>query len=396
MIRMEDFTMPRKKNVYKEPSIRLRKDGLYEARIYIGINPETHKQVVESVYGKTQKEVKEKALIIQKQKSQNKAMNLQRFNVRSWLDKWLNDYKYASLKASTYDNYLVLSNQFIVPALGETLLDRLTRDDIRAMFSGMIENSYSSSTVHNVHKILHGALEQAVLEGLISLNPSDKINLPRLVTQEKNALSEIEIQKLLSVLTLNSFDNGILFMLNSGLRVGEMLALRWADVNYENMSFTISRTVKRTYIRDSMSGQNSASKTALTFESPKTKNSIRCLPLTDKLSSILGSQRDYIHTLRQLNVHSYIDSGLIFSTEKGTPIDPRNFNRHLEIICKRATIPVIQSHIFRHTFISIAVREKMDPILLKRIVGHSSFNVTDAIYTHLSVDDLRESMDKLK
>jgi hypothetical protein len=93
---------------------------------------------------------------------------------------------------------------------------------------------------------------------------------------------------------------------------------------------------------------------------------------------------------------SFIDQGLIFSTSNGTPIDARNFNHHLKQLCIKAGIRIITPHVFRHTFITNAVKNNVDPRLLKRIVGHSSVEVADAIYTHLAVDDLRVAMDKIK
>ena len=94
--------------------------------------------------------------------------------------------------------------------------------------------------------------------------------------------------------------------------------------------------------------------------------------------------------------NSFIDNELIFPTEKGTVIDPRNFNRHLKIQCRKANIKIINAHIFRHTFISLAVKNNVDPRILKRIVGHSDISITDAVYTHMKVDDLRDAMNSIK
>ena len=386
--------MPRKKNEFKVPSIRLRKDGLYEARIYIGINPTTKKQVVESVYGKTEKEVKEKALQIQKQKSRNEAMNLEHLTVRDWLDKWLNEYKIHSLKRSTYDNYLSLMNTFIVPKIGDIRLDKLTRNIVHGLYTEMTDQGFSASTVHNIHKILHGSLEQAVAEGIVSINPCYKLPLPKLPAQNEKPLTDEEIEKLTSALRENSYDNGILFMLNSGMRVGEMLALKWDDINFDEGYISVSKTIKRV-TRTGIKGE-SGTKTELAFESPKTENSNRLIPISSALAAVLSKQQSYIRTARALSSDAFKDNGFIFSAENGSPIDPRNFSRHLESVCTRAGIRKLHSHIFRHTFISIAVKNKVDPRLLKRIVGHANVSMTDSIYTHLDVDDLRESMEKIK
>jgi hypothetical protein len=119
--------MARKKNVYKVPSIRLRSDGRYEARIYVGVNPNSKTDDYRSIYGKTEKEVIEKSRKLLKQKSDNLAMNNQRYTVRAWLDQWINCYKISNIKRSTYDKYLILTNQFIIPALGNVLLDKHDR-----------------------------------------------------------------------------------------------------------------------------------------------------------------------------------------------------------------------------------------------------------------------------
>jgi integrase len=120
------------------------------------------------------------------------------------------------------------------------------------------------------------------------------------------------------------------------------------------------------------------------------------IPISSALMEILLKQKEYLDMLKVLNNSKFVDNNIVFPTFNGTPIDPHNFNRHLEILCKRAGIRIVQSHIFRHTFITMAVRNKMDPRLLKRIVGHSSITVTDTIYTHMNVDDLRDAMNNTK
>ena len=112
------------------------------------------------------------------------------------------------------------------------------------------------------------------------------------------------------------------------------------------------------------------------------------------MESTKFSQKIYIDIITNCN-NSFIDQKLIFSTSNGTPIDARNFNHHLKLLCIKAGIRSITSHVFRHTFITNAVKNNVDPRLLKRIVGHSSVEVADAIYTHLAVNDLREAMDKI-
>jgi integrase len=385
--------MPRKKNVYKDPSIRFRSDGRYEARIYVGVNPNTKTDDYRSVYGKTEKEVVEKSRKLLKQKSDNLAMNNQRYTVRAWLEQWINCYKISNIKRSTYDKYLILTNQFIIPALGNVLLDKLDRMMLNKFYANIFSNDYAASTVQTVHRLLHAALEQAVTEGIIPYNMSDKAILPKIETDEIIALTDGEVIKLKSVLENNSFDNGILFMLYSGSRVGEMLALNWSDVDLENKVFSISRSLKRVYTRNETGAGN---KTELITESTKTKSSNRNLPLTGVLNEIMENQKSYYNIMKSLNDNdNFLKNSFIFTTSNGTPIDARNFNRHIKICCKKAGIRSINSHVFRHTFISLAVKNGIDPRLLKRIVGHSNISTTDAIYTHIGVEDLRASMEKI-
>jgi integrase len=266
-------------------------------------------------------------------------------------------------------------------------------EQLHKFYVNIFSNDYAASTVQTVHRLLHAALEQAVTEGIIPYNMSDKTILPKIETEEIIALTDDEVIKLKSVLGNNSFDNGILFMLYSGSRVGEMLALNWSDVDLDNKVFSISRSLKRVYKRNETGAGN---KTELITESTKTKSSNRNLPLTGALYGIIENQKKYYNIIKSLNnSDNFSKNSFIFTTSNGNPIDARNFNQHIKICCKKAGIREINSHIFRHTFISLAVKNGIDPRLLKRIVGHSSISTTDAIYTHIEVEGLRDSMEKI-
>lgn len=224
-------------------------------------------------------------------------------------------------------------------------------------------------------------------------NPCHKISLPKLESEEKRPLSDEEIEKLRLVLENNSCDNGILFILNSGVRIGELLALKWEDIDMKRKDLMVKSTLSRITKTGGHLSEGDV-KTELAYESPKTKNSNRCIPLSDTLVDILLKQQEYLNTIKALN--EFKADSIVFPTTIGTPIDPHNFNRHLVSICERARFRSMKSHIFRHTFITMAVRNKMDPRLLKRIVGHSNIGITDAVYTHIQVDDLRDAMNGTK
>ena len=388
--------MPRSKTEFKRPAIDRMSDGRYRARVYMGTDPYTKKKIQKSVYGKTESEVITKARVLQEEKMSRQSVAKTNFTVKKWIEHWLVEHKATQLKTSVIHTYRSTAETYIYQPgqkagkpdpykFGDIKLEKLTADHVRHLYNALIENGLSPATVRVAHRVLHAALVSAVDERLIPENPSHRVKLPRANAKPKVPLNDEEWAKLSAILNNTSYGHGVLFLFNCGMRIGEMLALHWRDVDFENRVIRVAYTLKRVKDGDTSS---------LQLDTPKTADSERSIPMSDALMEILQRQKEYAGIVASLAGDKYVDAGVVFCAMNGNYMEPKGFSRYLYKTCKTAGIRKISPHVMRHTFITNAVKNHVDPRDLRRIVGHSSDYITDRIYTHLDTQSLMDSMEQ--
>ncbi len=383
-----------------EGSIRKRANGTWEGRYSDGYNNDG-RQIQRSVYGKTRKEVAEKLNAVLYQKQSGSYVTPSKLLLKDWLVQWLHNYAVISIRPSTYINYEGYVYNHITPVLGDFTIQNITPVMVQNFYNQKFESGrkdgtggLSAKTIRNMHNILHQSFEQAKINGLIMHNPADGAVIPRQEKKEMRVLSVHEQKALISVLHLHRLGFAILFDLATGLRIGELCALKWSDVNFNKRTVKISRTLQR--IKKSMLEQVSGENTTAIIEgNVKTNSGFREIPLPDKIfDKLLQHQQNQI---AEMNYYGpfYQNKGYIFTMPLGTCVEPHTMRDALDYLLDAAEIEHANFHALRHTFATRAIENGVNVKTLSDILGHSQVQITMDLYCHSSLDLMRDSMDKV-
>lgn len=382
--------MPRKRG-QGEGCITKRKDGSWASVITVGKNSDgTQKR--RFFYGKTRQEVAEKLNKALNELNTGMYVDINKITVSDWLNKWLYSYKLNSIKPKTFESYNYIIQSCIMPFIGNFYLQDLNTDNIQSMLNKLIKKNLSSRTIKYTHTVLHSALEQAFKNSLITKNSSNNVALPKKSKKEIRILSIEEQTIFLNCVKSHRLNAAFILLLSTGIRVGELLALSWDNVNIEEGTIRITQNVQRIKVFD----ESSKTKTKLIFGTPKTDKGIRTIPLLDSVINILIE-----HKKRQANEQNkageiYKDNNLVFCTEIGTPIEPRNLTRTFKGILKKANLEDINLHALRHTFATRGLESGIELKVMQELLGHSSISVTGDIYSHVLPEKKKESINKLR
>lgn len=341
----------RGENIYK------RKDGRYEGR-YIKRYDVNGKAIYGYVYDRSYSGIKEK---LNKCKAEKKPKPTGSNTLLSdWLIVWIESI--TSIKDSTKQVYKRHITNHIIPKIGKIPLKKLNSNNIQKFIDSL---NLSSSTVKLVFNVLESGLKYAEEKGFIA-NVWAKVKLPRQAKAEVTILTPQEQYRLESTLSEKN-DIGILICLYTGLRIGELCALRWQDIDFKNAVMHISGTQSR------VDG-------ALKITPPKSKTSIRTIPIPDCLLNRLFQHKN--------------NSDFVLSNN-GNMIDVRTYRRRFKRLLKLAELPDIKFHALRHTFSSRALEVGIDYKTLSEILGHASVSITMDLYVHALDEYKRAQMNKL-
>lgn len=369
-----------------EGTIRQRKDGLYEVRITSKPDPATGKKQRISRYAKTREQALKLRSELQLQYGSNAAVPTS-LTLGEWLPNWLELYARPSVRHSTYVSYEGYVRKHLVPALGAVPLDKLVPADLQRFYLRKLqEDRLAPKTISNLHACLHRALQQAVKEQMIPSNPCDAVDLPRKEEVEISVLTREQQVKLMQESYRHRYGVFIRLALSTGMRIGEIVGLRWDDIDFTNRILFVRSTLNRLPTVDG------ESKTQLFVGSPKTKNGRRSIPLFDAIISDLADWRKTQEADAQLAQSAYENTGYVVTNEFGKPIEPRTFRDHYIRILKAAGLPHFTFHALRHTFATRAIEQGMDVKALSKILGHANVGFTLDTYAHLLDDHKRESM----
>ena len=382
--------MERKKRNHNEGSIRERADGRFEIRVTAGYDFEIGKPKRISYYAKT------KAEAIQKLHEEEYKIHFQKHvdptstTFLDWLRLWLETYMKNKVKQSTYVSYRGYIENHLAPAFPTLKLKDLTTKLLQDFYNyKQNTQGLSPKTILNLHRCLHKAMNQAVLEHYIDFNPCDAVSLPRNEKPQVEILTREEQQKL--IYTSYKYRYGIFIRLTlaTGIRLGELLGLRWEDIDFGKRMLSIRRTINRLPKVDYNGVGNS---TEIVIQEPKTKNSIRSIPLIPNIASELQQWKNVQQNDAMTSGAAYQDSGFLVTNPFGGYLEPRTFKDAYDEILKASGLGHYTFHALRHTFATRAMEQGMDAKTTSILLGHSSVSFTLDTYTHVLDSQKQEEM----
>ncbi len=358
-------------NIYK------RKDGRWEGRVL------QQNGKYRSFYAKTYRDVRIKMKSNQEQKnSMETATASSRCGAAALFENWLTEGLYGRLKPSTYESYFRCTHKYILPYFRQMENAHLTKEVILRFIKRINANTNLSETyrkkILSIFKTSLGDISKKHHE-LVHL--LQYITLPKASSQKENPVFSVKEQRSIEHVVYHSKNKqvlGILLCFYSGIRIGELCALKWGDIDLEAGVMLISRTVCRI-----QNFEESTPKTYLHVGSPKSQASLRKIPLPAFLIQRL--KEDNISTV---NERHYILSG----TEE--PFDPRAYQRIYKKVLVSSGVPDRKFHAIRHTFATRALELGVDIKTLSEILGHSNINITLNIYAHSLMEQKRIAIEK--
>lgn len=309
--------------------------------------------------------------------------------VENWFDSWLNDYKNGDVSNSTIEIYRGYLRNYINPKVGKLNLDELTAQRLQDFYNGILtDKGISPKTLRNIHSMIHKSLKKAVRLEIIDKNPSDYVQLPKVINTEINIFTDEEEEKLKNAIKEEYFGIGILVELYTGLRLGELLGLKWSDLNLDKGILKVTHSLSRQVIVDE---SGSKRKTGLVLHEPKTKSSKREIPL----KRILIEELRVFKEKQQKRYGSNINEDFMISNKYMKPIDPRSFQNFFQKMLEKAQIRKVKFHSLRHKFASKAIETGVSDKVTSKLLGHSSVTTTLNIYTHISDEIGRNVIDRM-
>lgn len=352
-----------------EGTVTRRKDGRWEAR-YTAQTPNGPKRRV--LYGKSRSEVAKKLTKAMSDRDGGLMFDDENLRVEEYLDRWLKGSVRGTVKPITYESYGRILRVHVIPTLGRVKLKNLNPLHLQTLYRERLDSGLSSRTVQYVHVVMNRALKQAVRWGLLPRNVSEAVNPPKTHRKEMRPLSPEQARSLLQAAREDRLEALYVLALHCGLRQGELFGLRWSDVDLEEGSLRVCRTLART------------KEGGAAFTVPKTAKSRRTVRLTNSAIESLKrhSERQAQEIVRVDTL--YEDQGLVFASEVGTPLNRHNVTqRSFKPLLRRSGLPDIRFHDLRHTCATLLLCKGVHPKFVQELLGHATIAITLDTYSHM-------------
>ncbi len=373
-------------------TIRQRKDGRWEARYTVGKDPGTGKQVQRSVYGETQKEVRQKLQRACTAIDDGAYLEPAKMTLGQWLDVWEREY-IGDVKPFTVRSYSDQIRNHIKPALGAVKLSALASPDIQKFYNGLQRGTegkggLSPKTIKNIHGVLHRALVQAVELGYLRYNPADACKLPRVTRKAIKPLESGEIAAFLNAIQGRPFEAIFKIDLFTGMRQGEILGLTWGCLDFERGTILIEKQLQR----------------------EKKKGGAYLLePLKNDKSRVITPAPTVMQELRQQRTRQRIqrlaagetwDTGgfpdLVFTNETGGHLVHHRVYRHFKQLAAQIGLSDARFHDLRHSYAVAALQSGDDIKTVQETLGHHTAAFTLDVYGHVSEKMKQDSANRME
>jgi integrase len=351
-----------------EGSICRRKNGGWMAQ-YAVYTPEGRKR--KTIYGKTRKEVAKKLAKALADREGGFIFDAGNQTVSEYLERWLADSVKGSVKPSTYESYKWLVRRHIIPTLGRVKLASLNAAHLQGFYSSKLEQGLSPRSVQYMHAVMRRALKQALRWGLVPRNVSEAVDPPRPHKKEIRPLSRDEARRLLEAARGDRLEALYVLAVHCGLRQGELLGLRWEDVDLDAATLRVRRSLN-------------TAREGPRFIPPKTARGRRTVKLNRPAVEALRRHHHRQFEESTVLADQWQDYGLVFATTAGTPISSRNLTgRSFKPLLKQAGLPDIRFHDLRHTCATLLLGSGVHPKLVQELMGHATIAITMDTYSHV-------------
>jgi len=348
-----------------EGTIFKRKDGRWCASVSLDFGKRKY------IYGKTREEVGRKLTVAQKAKQDGLPLPAERQTVEQYLKHWLESVK-PSLRPSTHLRYEQLVRLHALPYLGKLPITRLKPDHLQRLYADRLGSGQAPASVRQLHAVLHRAFRQATRWGLVGRNVVDLVSAPRVARSDMQALTPQQARALLDAAAGDRLEALYTVALSTGMRQGELLALRWRDVDLEARSIGVRNTLQRT-ADGHMLGD------------PKTARSRRHVRLTATAIQALKRHRIMQNEERLRVGVAWQNLDFVFSDEVGGFIKEWNLRKQSFLpLLKRAGLPIIRFHDLRHTAATLMMGQGVHPKIVSEMLGHSQVSITLDLYSHVT------------
>jgi len=368
-----------KKRANGDGNIRKRKDDRWEGRYVVGHDPDTGKMITKNVLGKTQAEVKEK---LRKAIDNSKQLDFTKegkYTVGQWMDEWFEAYAKVKVRPSSHQTYKGYIENHIKPNIGDIPIEKLTSLQLQKFYRRLLtegrvpriesENQpkgLSAKTVRNINQVISSAMDMAVKHKLILSNPTDGCEIPKVEHKEMHTIHAEQLGAFLREAKESGVYELYYLDLATGLRRGELLGLKWEDVDLTHGVIHVRRQVYR------IDGE--------VKEVPlKTKNAYRNISIS----------KDAVEMLQEMEKHRI--SEYVFPSPSGGPISPDSVLNMLHRVLKRAGLPAVRFHDLRHTFATLALQNGVDIKTVSGMLGHFSAGFTLDTYAHVTTAAQKEA-----
>ena len=370
-----------KRNPNGAGSITRRKDGTYEARVYVTTTEGERKRI--SRYGKTHDEAAEKLAKAKELEDKGVPTPAKAWTLADFLAYWLEEIVKPNQRPNTYDKYETMVRLYLVPRLGKKKLTKLSTADLRKFFKELANAGAGGSTRQECMKTLRNALNRAMREELILRNVATLVDMPQATAKEVIPWSGREAITFLRSARSHRLYAAFVFSIVLGLRRGELLGLRWIDLDLSTGTAHPRKQVLR------------RKKVGLVHADLKTEHSKGALPLPRLCLEALGERRMVQRLEKEKAGERWTEMDLVFTTETGGMIDPDGFSGTFERRVIRSTVRRIPLHHTRHTTGSLLALLGVHPNDAQKILRHSRIATTLEIYTHVTSDSQRAAVAKL-
>lgn len=351
-----------------EGSIHERWDGRWAGSVHIGY--EDGRRVRKHVMGHSRAEVKEKMDALMRAHQEKRPIPSQREKVGPFLRRWLDEVARPTLRASTYDSYDDILRGHLIPGLGRIALAKLSPADIQTFLNAKLASGLSPRRVQYIHAVLRRALVTAERWGMVSRNVAKLVDPPRVPHHEIAPLTPKQAKCLIEAASDDRHRALYTTALGTGLRQGELLGLRWEDVDLDTGRLRVRHTLAN------VDG-------TLTLLEPKTERSRRTISLPAVVAAALRAHRTRQRMDRLVAGSRWVDSGHVFTTMVGRPIHAATVTRAFQAALERAGLPHARFHDLRHAAATFLLAQGMTLEDVKQLLGHSSITLTSNTYGHV-------------